>query len=135
MAEETRERSGSSADLLPDSGVGVLREETAENPRTDSAVTRPGYSASGSEEGSLDDESGQSPLDPNVDVPSSSGGGPSNAPGTFDFLGARLLNDPLEALASVLPAGLFEDIGRTTPFKFAQDIIESQSAVRFFFFF
>lgn len=62
------------------------------------------------------------PLDPNVDVPSSSGAGPSNDPSTFDFLGAHLLGDPLKALASVLPVGLFEDIGRTTHFKFAKDI-------------
>jgi hypothetical protein len=56
---------------------------------------------------------------------------PSNAPRMFHFLGARLLGNPLEALASVLPARLFEDIERTTPFKFAQDIIESQIAVYF----
>jgi hypothetical protein len=100
-------------------------------------------SALGSEDGSRDEEPGQrTPLDLGTDiprdrplgetsVPSTLRGGLPNAPGTFDFLGAHLLGDPLEALASVLPDGLFEDIGKTTPFKFAQDIIESQIAVPF----
>lgn len=55
--EETRERSGSSTDLRPTSGVGVPREETAENPRADSADTQPGSSASRYEEGSHTEES------------------------------------------------------------------------------
>jgi hypothetical protein len=62
---------------------------------------------------------------------STSGIDSSCPPFSFDFLGAHLLGNPLEALASVLPDGLFEDIGRTTPFIFAQDIIESQIAVLF----
>lgn len=66
-------------------------------------------------------------------IPSTSGIGSSRPPFSFEFLGARLLGEPLEALASVLSDGLFEDIGRTTPFKLAQDIVESQIAVHLSF--
>lgn len=65
-------------------------------------------------------------------IPSTSAIGSSHPSFSFDFLGACLLGDPLEAMASVLPDGLFEDIERTTPFKFAQDIVESQIAVFLF---
>jgi hypothetical protein len=87
--------------------------------------------ASGSEEDLCDEEPDQlTTLDPGTSVPrgtplggtsipSTSRVGPSGASCSFDFLGAHLLGDPLEALAFVLPDGLFEDIGRTTPFKFA----------------
>jgi hypothetical protein len=65
-------------------------------------------------------------------LPDTSEAGPSGASGSFDFLGVRLLSDPVEALASVLPDGLFEDVRRTMPFKFAQDIVESQITVFLF---
>jgi hypothetical protein len=64
--------------------------------------------------------------------PGTSEAGPSGASHSFNFLGVRLLGDPLEALASVLPDELFEDVGRTTPFKFAQDIVEFQIVVFLF---
>jgi hypothetical protein len=75
----------------------------------------------------------RTPLDPSADAAAGGPSGEAPVPSTsgagFDFLGTRLLGDPLEALASVLPNGLFQDVGRTTPFKFAQGIIESQIAV------
>jgi hypothetical protein len=47
-ADETRERSGFSTDLSPDSGVETFREGTAETPRADSSDIQPRSSASGS---------------------------------------------------------------------------------------
>jgi len=143
FADETQERSKSSPEHPPASGVHTCGEETAEELGAVSPDTQAENSASRSKDGSCDEEPGQcTPLDPGTDVPrdrplgetsisSTSEAGLSNALGTFDFLGVRLLGDPLEALASVLPDRLFEDIGKTTPFKFAQDIIESQIAVFF----
>jgi hypothetical protein len=143
FADETQERSKSSPEHPPASGVHTCGEETAEELGAVSPDTQAENSASRSKDGSCDEEPGQcTPLDPGTDVPrdrplgetsisSTSEAGLSNALGTFDFLGVRLLGDPLEALASVLPDRLFEDIGKTTPFKFAQDIIESQITVPF----
>jgi hypothetical protein len=126
IADETQERSEFSPEFLPASGVRTCREGTTEALGAVSPEIRPGDSASGSEEGSRDEEPDQrTPLDPGTHVPrdrplgETSIPSTSNAPGTFDFLGVRLLGDPLEALASVLPDGLFEDIGKTAPFKFA----------------
>jgi hypothetical protein len=131
IADETQERSESSLELPPASSVHTCGEETAEVLGAVSPDTRAENSASGFEGGSRDEEPGQrTPLDTGTNVPrdrplgetsipSTSEAGLSNASGTFDFLGDRLLDDPLEALASVLPDGLFEDIGKTAPFKFA----------------
>jgi hypothetical protein len=75
----------------------------------------------------------RTPLDPSANAAADEPSGETPVPSTlgagFDFLGNRLLGDPLEVLESVLLDGLFRDVGRTTPFKFAQDIIESQIAV------
>jgi hypothetical protein len=143
IANETQKLNNLSLEHPPTSGVRTHEEGTTEALGVVSPEIRLGNSASGSEEGPYDEEPGQrTTLDPGThipgdrplggtSIPSTSGAGPSSAPCTFDFIGVRLLSDPLEALTSVLPNGLFEDIGKTTPFKFAQDIIESQIAVFF----
>jgi hypothetical protein len=60
-ADETRERSGFSTDLSPDSGAGTFREGTAETPRADSSDIKPRSFALGSEEGSPGEEPDQHP--------------------------------------------------------------------------
>jgi hypothetical protein len=131
IADETRERSGISPEHPPTSGACTYEEGSADTFGAVSPEIQLGNSTSGPEEGSRNEEPGQrTTLDPGAHVlggrplegtsiPSSSGAEPSNAPCKFDFLGVRLLGDPLEALAFMLPDGLFEDIGKTTPFKFA----------------
>jgi hypothetical protein len=131
---ETRVGSGASRESPPTpdaptcgEGVAEAREvlstgARAKNITSDAEVDPQGE---GSERCTPPDSSANAAADgisEETPVPSTSGAG-------FDFLGIRLLGDPLEALASVLPNGLFQDVGRTTPFKFAQDIVESQIAV------
>jgi len=133
----TRVVSEPSQEPLPAPDAHMCREETAEALEVISPGTRAKNSASGAEGGSQGEGLDQrTPLDPGVDAPVDRPLGETPVPSTsgvgFDFLGIRLLGDPLEALASVLPDGLFEDVGKTTPFKFAQDIVESQIAVPFF---
>jgi hypothetical protein len=113
-----------SQELSPASDAHMCGEETAEELEVISRGTRAENSATGAEGGSQGEGLGQrTPLDPGVDAPADRPLGETPVPSTsgagFDFLGIRLLSDPLEALASVLPDGLFEDFGKTTPFKFA----------------
>jgi hypothetical protein len=141
IPDETHERSESSPEYPATSDVQTHEEGFAEAPR----VVSPGVQLRSLDSGSEGDLHNEEPdqcttLDlgtsipkdtplGGTSIPSTSGAGPSVASCTFDFLGVRLLGDPLEAIASILPDGFFEDIGRTTPFKFAQDIIESQIVV------
>jgi len=54
-----------------------------------------------------------------------SGAGPFQTTPAFNFMGINLLDDPLEAMLFILPEGLIMNVGRTTPFHFAQETIES----------
>jgi hypothetical protein len=131
---ETRVGSGASRESPPTTDAPACGEGVAEAIEVPSTGARAENIASdtevdlqgeGSERCTPPDPSANAAADGSSEetpVPSTSGAG-------FDFMGIRLLGDPLEALASVLPDDLFRDVGRTTPFKFAQDIVESQIAV------
>jgi hypothetical protein len=141
---ETREGSDSLPAYPPSSSTQAHEEEFTEASRLVSPEVLLRSPTPGSEEDLQGEEPEQrTTVDQGTSVPDdtpiggtsfpgTSKAGPSGASRSFDFLGVRLLGDPLEALASVLPDGLFEDVERTTPFKFAQDIVEPQIAVFFF---
>jgi hypothetical protein len=130
----TRVGSEPSPESPPTPDAHALGEETAEELEVTYPDVRPENLTSGAEVDPQSEGPGQhTPPNPSANAAADGPSGETPVPSTpgagFDFLGIRLLGDPLEALASVLPDGLFQDVGRTTPFKFAQDIIESQIAV------